>query len=292
MRFLTTILMFIAVMIPMSALEILSTNHDWNWNVPDGTLVLIPAVAFAVCIVGQLFGDIMNVDTWFNNGFFTFIKRAAFFVVVLGALGIGAGITMGTGDLSELIDMKASPFVIALCMASTYAPAIAFLSYVFLYIRDESNKRLMPFFFPISYLGGIALSFILALVFHFANLEYDTAMIIFVVVDVAMILVGVIACFKTSTWPFDEDGYSYSYSSSSSGGYSGGYDDYSDSSSSGGSRPQSKDTPCKRCAYASNTNPDTGLFTGIDMVYCPMKRKLMGYYETNNGTDCPYFRRR
>ena len=292
MRFLTTILMLIAVVVPMSVLEILSTNNDWNWNVPDMLLFVLPIVPFIVCIVGQLFGDIMNVDTWLNNGFVTFIKRAAFFIVVLGALVIGAGLTMSLADLDELMDMKASPFVIGLCMAGTYAPAIAFLSYVFLYIRDGDNKRIMPFFFPISYLGSIALGFILALVFHFANIDYDTAIIILFALDLLMVAVGVIACFKTATWPFEEGGYYYSSSSSgSSSGYSGGYDDYSSSTSSGSSTPQPKPTPCKRCAHASNTNPETGLFTGLDMVYCTVECKLKGYWDTREGTDCPYFRK-
>ena len=285
--------MFVAVFVLMSILEIVSANNDWNWAMPDGALAVVPVVAFAVCIVGQLFGDIMNVDKWLNNGLATFIKRVIFFAVVLGALLVGLGVTMSLADMVELLDNEASVFVIGVCLAGTYAPAIAFLSYVILYIRDEDHKELMPFFFPISYVGSIVLGVILAIIFRYTNLDYDMVTIIICLLDLAIVAGAIIACFRTATWPFEESGYYYS-SSGYSGGYSGGYDDYSDSSSSssgGSSSPEPKPTPCKRCAYASNTNPETGLFTGLDMVYCTVECKLKGYWETREGTDCPYFRK-
>lgn len=232
-RFLTAILLFVIIIVPMSALEIISTNGDWEWAVPDGALFIAPALTLLVCFVGQLFGDIMNVDGWFNNGFVTLLKRVVFFVVVLAAIFVGAGFALGGVGIASLLEKGASSLTLGVYIASMYAPAFAFLSYVIGYIvhsksyYDEDNKKWLPFFFPISYVVAVLVGFLLALIFKMANAGSNVIATVLPLVVLVPVAAAIIACFVSKTWPFEEDAPSYSYSgSSSSGGYSGGYSGY------------------------------------------------------------------
>ena len=86
MRLLTTIIFSAVLIVGASAIEIISNKLDWEWNIPDGSIFFTTMLTVAVCLVGQFFGDIMDVDGWFNNLFVTLLKRVLFFAVALGAL--------------------------------------------------------------------------------------------------------------------------------------------------------------------------------------------------------------
>jgi hypothetical protein len=62
MRLLTTIIFSAVLIVGASAIEIISTNFDWEWNIPDGSIFFTTMLTVAVCLVGQFFGDIMDVD--------------------------------------------------------------------------------------------------------------------------------------------------------------------------------------------------------------------------------------
>ena len=280
MRLLTTILMFIAISIITSSLEITSTNNDWTWNIPDGTLFLTPTITFAVCIVAQILGDILNVDSILNNAFVTFLKRLVFFAVVIAGLLVGTGTSAIANGLGDMLDANASVIEIGVCLASAYAPAFALLSYVIGYIlysknyHDTDDKKWLPFFFPISYFASIILGIILAAIITSAELDFDTSILVLIGVEIAIIIISIVACGKSGTWPFEEEGYYYSssYSSSSSSSYSG----YSGNSSSSNSTSTDTYDPyrkCKYCAYHSKYSPLTGLY-GTD--YCVLHKEYLG----------------
>ena len=289
LRFLFTVVMFIIIIVPVSALEIVSANMDWDWSVPDGALFIPPVLAFAVCIVGQLFGDIMNVEGWFNNGFVTFLKRAVFFFLVLAAIFVGTGFALGGVGIASLLEKGASSLTLGVYIASMYAPAFAFLAYVIGYIvyskdcYDEEHKKWLPFFFPISYVGAVLVGFAVAFILKKVNVGDDViakALPFGVLVPVG---VAIIACFVSKTWPFEEDAPSYSYSGSSySGSSSGGYSGYT--------------------SNTTETNTTTNEYRGVKCCkYCQhWKSKWCGHTsvlaceltgeETSTYHSCDYFR--
>lgn len=282
MRLLTTILMFIAISIITSYLEITSTNNDWTWNIPDGTLFLTPTITFAVCIVAQILGDILNVDSIFNNAFVTFLKRLIFFAVVIAGLLVGTGTSAIADGLGDMLDVNASIIEIGITLASAYAPAFALLSYVIGYIlysknyHDTDDKKWLPFFFPISYFASIILGIILAVIITTTKLDHDTALLILIAVQIAMVVIAIVACGKSGTWPFEEEGYYYSSSSSSySSSSSSSYSSYSNTTSTSSTSYTQEDPyrKCKYCIYHSNYSPLNGLY-GTD--YCVLHKEYLG----------------
>ncbi|MBQ2710747.1 MAG: hypothetical protein IJF66_02250 [Clostridia bacterium] len=288
MRLLTLTLMALAIIIPMSVLEILSTNHDWDWSIPDGALFIAPMLVFLICFAGQLFGDVMNVDGWLNNGFVTFIKRVVFFVVAFAAMFVGTGFVFGSQALNDMVQNNASAFSIGIVTANMLSPGIALLAYVFGYISEIAyNKNRLPYFMPITYGAGVLLGLVIALVCNIASLSYNVLSIIVGVLEGAMAVIALVACFKTKKWPFEAD-YVYSYDSGSSYTSYSSYDDddYSYSSSSSSSNtPTQEPTECKNCVYFSFVNPEQNLVGD----YCMLKHQSIGYFDMLDG--CPHYRK-
>lgn len=288
-RFLTAIVLFIIIIVPMSALEIVSTNRDWEWAVPDGALFIAPALAFLVCFVGQLLGDIMNVDGWFNNAFVTLLKRVVFFVVVLAAIFVGAGFTLGGIGIASLLERGASALTLGVYVASMYAPAFALLAYVIGYIvhsknyYDEDNKRWLPFFFPISYVGAVIVGFLLALILKMANAGSNVIATVLPLVVLVPVAAAIIACFVSKTWPFEEDTPSYSYSGSSySGSSSGGYSGYTSTTTQDNTPTTNEYRGVKCCKYCQHWKSKWCGHTSV--LACELSGEETGAY-----SSCDYF---
>lgn len=265
-RFLTTILMGVGLL--LVALWIEEHNDAWGWTSSSATVILTVLVTFAVCIVGQFFGDIMNVDGWFNNAFFMVLKRLIFFVVVLAGLFVGMSVLFD-GTLAEIVEAGSSVFEFGFCAAVAYSPAIALLCYVLEYASFSSKKERMPFYFPISYFAGLALGVLTGWIVTLANLQ-EVARIIILVVELLMLVVSCVICFKQD-WPFNEDGFLYNSSSTPSYNqprYS--RDDDEDASPEG---------CCKYCKYLGSYQKDTNDYGAwTECYYCQ-------YHNTNLDWD-------
>lgn len=180
-RFLIAILIFGVVFGVLFAIET-------TQNMPSG-LWLSACTTFAVCIVGQLLGDIMNVDIVLNNDFFTFIKRVLFFGTTVLAMAYYA-FTIEIPESFGFLDW-------AFLSAGILGPAFAFMVYMFAYI-GYVPKKWYPFFFLFSYAAAI----IVSLVGGWFMLAEISAIIL-----LAALVIPVIVCFKTGEWPFDECNY-------------------------------------------------------------------------------------
>ncbi len=221
MRFLALILLYVIIFVPTLIIGL---------NVDNTALIFTPTIIFAVCIFGQLFGDIMNVDTWLNNGFATFLKRVIFFAVVLVTTFFGAGVLLGWSFWNAMMEKNATFLEIGINMATVYTAPIALLTYVFGYIKhsknyhSEENKKWMPFFFLIAYVASMVVGIVTALILTLVKIDSDGLSLVIGLMDVALIAVAVIVSIKTGTWVFEEEAIVYSsssYSSSSSSSYSG-----------------------------------------------------------------------
>ena len=230
-RLLATLLFFAVLGVPLFAIGIRAINQDWN--LPDDLMHMTPLFHFLVCFVAQFLGDLMNVDSIFNNAFVTFLKRVIFFGVSLGAILFGVGMVVATGALSHIVNENGSVFWIGMCIAKLYAPTFAFAAYVFEYIslsnhgHRASRKKRLPFIYPITLVGSFLISFILALIFKLAGAGGGVITTVLPLLVLVPIGISIFACFKTGTWPFEEGYYSV-------GGYSGSTGNRGSSGGTGG----------------------------------------------------------
>ena len=183
LRLLTTILMGVGLLLIAFWGEKALVNG--GSQIPDATLIGAVLITFAVCIIGQFFGDIMNVDACFNCGLFTFLKRLVFFAVVLLALFVGLSLAISYGGVADLLEEGASFFDVVLCSAVAYAPAFALLFYVLEYTVFSSPKVRMPFYFPLAYGAALALGVVSTLIVTFAELQEES---IFIVLGLSSLL--------------------------------------------------------------------------------------------------------
>ena len=283
MRFLTTILMGVGLL--LVALLINSSTHEWGWASSGSGVVIIGVLfPFIVCIVGQFFGDIMNVDACFNGGFFTVLKRLVFFAVVLLALLFSMAVLFD-GTLDDVLEAGGSFFEFGICAGMAYSSAFALLCYVLEYAKYSSKKERMPFYFPISYGAGLALGMITGLIVNLANLQ-EVAAVIVLVVELLIAVVSVVICCREE-WPFDEDGYVYSSYSSS------GRSSYSPPSYSKDDDKEDKQRGiCRDCAYYRSIKDPAynHMFNDPTSHYCAYSREVIeGMF--HEGYSCDGFKK-
>lgn len=294
LRLLTTILMGVGLLLIAFWGEKALVNG--GSQIPDATLIGAVLITFAVCIIGQFFGDIMNVDACFNCGLFTFLKRLVFFAVVLLALFVGLSLAISYGGVADLLEEGASFFDVVLCSAVAYAPAFALLFYVLEYTVFSSPKVRMPFYFPLAYGAALALGVVSTLIVTFAELQEES---IFIVLGLtAVIVIAAIVLCVREDWPFEEySGYSYGGSYSSYGGSYGG----SSSGSYGGSTYSSSDDDsssnkgsCTCCKYFDSFRKPVGDYgDSATVYYCKYHSKTFeGFMASEGDGGCDNFKSR
>lgn len=282
LRFLTTVLMGVALL--LVALWVEENVYEWGWKLPDAATIGVVLFPFAVCIVGQFFGDIMNVDTLFNNGFVTLLKRLVFFAVALFALLFGMAILFD-GSMDELLETGGSFFEFGLCAAWAYSPAIALFCYVLEYTVFTTKKERMPMYFPISVGAGLVLGMVTGLIITLAGLQ-ETASIIIVVVELLIAVAAFMLCFREE-WPFNEDGYAYSSYSSS------GRSSYSPSTYSRDDDEEDRRGICSDCAYYRSIKDPAynNMFNDPTSHYCAYSGEVIeGMF--HEGHSCDGFKKR
>lgn len=294
-RFLALILLAAPVIVVTSVFEIVSTNNSWTWHIEDGCLFLPALLILAVCLVGQLFGDIMNVETVFNNAFVTFLKRLIFFAVSLAAIFIGIAFVLASGDV---VPEGINIMELGMNSAGAFAPVFAVLCYMFGYVRHsntshrEDNKRILPLYFIISYAGSVVAGIVMAIIIKLTGAGQLGASLILGLTASALVVIAVVFCIKVGAWVFEEEfksyssgGYSSGYSGASSGGSSGGYSGYDDNE---------RYHNCYYCIHHCNIridrNAGTSTYTNYENVDCCKLdgQEIYSVYSHN----CPRYKRK
>ncbi|MBR7177098.1 MAG: hypothetical protein IKD26_02675 [Clostridia bacterium] len=189
-------------------------------NIPYMIMYMPLLCSAAICLVGQIFGDILNVKILFNNKLARLLKIVLFFAAS-GGLVMNGGYTM----CGILIGFDEITFVErTIGILSLLAPAFAYWAYLIVYgtkntldYRSE-NKRSFPFIQLWSFVASLGLSVILAIVGkilidqtladkgiqfeEYSNKVIDIAYIVLLVIFCG----GPVWCFFHK-WPFAESEY-------------------------------------------------------------------------------------
>ena len=209
-RFVVTILMYAVIFVPTLIVSL---------NVDNTFYIFMPTLVFAVCIVGQFLGDILNVEALFNNLFVTILKRLIFFAVIVGLTFFGAGVAISSGNWDLLMQKNASFFTVGMTIASMFSAPIAFFAYELHYVsygkhaHRIENKRMLPILFPIIYIADVILSLIVAAILTSVKADSSTATAVLGIIAAVFIVASVVISFITETWVFEEHG-KYYYTSS------------------------------------------------------------------------------
>ncbi len=244
-------------------------------SIDDSSLIFAPTLIFAICFVGQLFGDIMNVEGWFNNTFVTLLKRIIFFVVVLATCIFGVAYVIGDDVWGNMVVKDASIFEKAINLATNFACPLAFFAYVMAYVMHAKeyhhidNKKWLPCLYITIYLASIVLGFIVSLIFNIVNIPYNVAPVVLGLIDVAIVVVAIIISLKSEVWVFEESSKVYYNSSSSLGSYTPKKSEYD--------KFREK---CCNCVHQRSCRLDTndGWGTKRNADYCNLTGKEVDIY--------------
>ena len=205
-RFVVTIFMYVLIFVPTLIVSL---------SVDNTLYIFMPTLLFAVCIVGQFLGDIMNVEDIFNNLFVTIVKRLVFFAVIVGATFFGSGIAISGSSWDTLMERNASFFSVGMIIASMFAAPIAYFAYKLHYLSHSKhghrieNKRMLPLLFPIIYVADVVFSLIVALILINVNANRSTATTVLGIIVAAFIVGSIVISLVSETWVFEEHGKFY-----------------------------------------------------------------------------------
>lgn len=111
----------------------------------------------AVCLVGQLLGDIFSIKAINENGFVIFLKRIIFIATTV-FMTVWYVFSFETTDYS----VKETAIESAFVLLGGLGPVFVYLAYAVSYIV-QTKKKLYPFFFIISSAAAILVGFLLSL---------------------------------------------------------------------------------------------------------------------------------
>lgn len=157
LRFLSTIIIFVVCEIFSSIFGgvVKTTGQDPSfWK---DCFTIAPFLLALACLVGQFFGDILNVDNFLNEKFFSWVKRIAFFIASGFALMFGAGVLLDGIPTLE----KPSVFGTALILSWGFSALLTYIGYAFIYPSYGDKKYRLPLYYAFS----IVIGYILGLVF-------------------------------------------------------------------------------------------------------------------------------
>ncbi len=157
LRFLSTIIIFIVYEIFSVVFGGIVKGVGQNQSFLEECFGFMPVLLALACLVGQFFGDILNVDNFLNETFCSWVKRICFFIASGLALAFGAGVILEGIPTLE----KPSVFGTALILSWSFSALLTYIGYAFIYPSYGDKKYRLPLYYAFS----IVIGYILGLVF-------------------------------------------------------------------------------------------------------------------------------
>ena len=210
-RLLALVLLYAIIFVP-ALVAVIATDET--------SILFAPTIIFAICLIGQFFGDIMNVEGLFNNLFVTLLKRVIFFAAVLIITVFGAAFVISDDSWNIMMQQNPTFIMVAMNVATNFAAPFTLCAYVFFYVKhskschNADNKKWLPFFLPITYVASVVMGIIMALILMGTGIDGGGASLVLGLTDAALALIAIIVSIKAEAWVFEEEAVVYGTSPS------------------------------------------------------------------------------